>query len=397
MKALIISVGTGISPTKHAVESLANAIAYSIKHHNPDETFFITTKQSQETTLPKILKKVKPKEHETIKIEDPDNIQTIYETLQPKFQEIRRKFSHVTVDYTSGTKAMTSALTILGTTYEVNTLSYITGKRKGGIVQAGTEEIRIIQPYFATTEQKIKTAIQFFNKNQYNATISILNQIQKTTKDPKITQRIKPLLNLAKAYELWDKFQHQKAFQTLEKIKMEQLNRNKRFLGQLLHSTEPEPYHIADLINNAKRRGTDEKKYDDAVARLYRTIELIAQYELKRKYNIETSNAKPEQIPEELLKKWNITINTQKIKLALQNDYELLNAKNNPLGKKFTQDRKLNDLLTKRNTSILAHNLKPVNQKTYIELYQKTIEYSSFAIKNLKQLIKDSTFVRWKE
>ncbi|MGC9346385.1 MAG: hypothetical protein ACP5ER_06325, partial [Candidatus Bathyarchaeales archaeon] len=132
-------------------------------------------------------------------------------------------------------------------------------------------------------------------------------------------------------------------------------------------------------------------------ARLYRTIELIAQYELKRKYNIETSNAKPEQIPEQLLEKWNITQNTQKIKLTLEKNYELLNTKNHPLGKKFTQDKKLKNLLTKRNTSILAHNLKPVNQKTYRELHQKAIEYSSSTIKNLKQLIEDSTFIRWTE
>jgi len=74
---------------------------------------------------------------------------------------------------------------------------------------------------------------------------------------------------------------------------MEDLNQNKRFLGQLQTAEEPEPYNIADLINNAKRRGTEEKKYDDAVARLYRTIELIAHHQLKTKYNIDPSAAKP--------------------------------------------------------------------------------------------------------
>ena len=318
MKALVISVGTGTRPTSKAVKNLAKALAYSIKNHNPDKTFFIVTQQSQKTTLPEILKIIKPKQYETITLKNADNIQAIYETLNPKIKQIRKNFANLTIDYTSGTKAMTAALAILATLHEANTLSYITGKRIGGIVQPGTEQIIPIHPYFATTEQKIKTAIQFFNKTQYATTITILKEIQKTIKDPTITERIKPLLNLAKAYNLWDKFQHQKAFKILKKIKMEEINKNKQFLGQLINkiekNQEPEPYLIADLINNAERRAKEEQKYDDAVARLYRTIELIAQHRLKTKYGINPSEAKTEQIPPELLKKWNIPPQTEKIK-----------------------------------------------------------------------------------
>jgi CRISPR-associated protein (TIGR02710 family) len=397
MKALIISVGTGVSPAQKAVESLANAIAFSIKHHNPDKTFFIVSAESEKITVPKILRETKIKNYEVITVRNPDNIERIYEDLQPRFKQIRQHYTQMAVDYTSGTKAMTGALTMLGTVYEANVLSYISGKRKGGIVQAGTEELNIIRPYFATSEQKIKTAIQFFNQNQFGATVSILNQVEKTTNDPEITNRTKPLKNLAKAYELWDKFQHKKAFQTLTKIDKGELDQNKRFLGQLVNARDPEPYHIADLLNNAKRRGKDEKKYDDAVARLYRTIELIAQHQLKAKYNIQTSAVRPADIPEELKKKWSIDPKAQKIRIPLERAYELLDSKKDTLGKKFMQDEKLKDLLNKRNTSILAHNIKPVDQKTYTELYQKTIEYATITIRNLNQLLTDSTFIKFTE
>jgi len=395
MKALIISVGTGTKQEKKVIRNLAEALAYSVKHHNPDKTFFIVTPESEKTTLPILLKTLNPKAHETLKIENADDIQNIYETLEPKIQQIRKNYTHLVIDYTSGTKAITAALAILATLYEANELSYITGKRKGGIVQPGTEQVITIRPYFATLQQKIKTAIQFFNKAQYPTAVTILKQIQKTTQDPKITTKITPLLKLAKSYALWDKFKHEKAFKTLQKIKMEELKENKRFLGKMLHSEEPEPYFIADLLNNAKRRGDEEERYDDAVARLYRTIELIAQYQLKRKYNIDTSNAKPEQIPQQLLEKWGMPpTKTSKIRLTLQKDYELLNAQGDPIGEKFVQDKKLKELLTKRNTSILAHNLKPVNKKTYKELYQKTVEYASFAVENLEHLIKSKTKTR---
>jgi len=141
MKALVISVGTGTRPTSKAVKNLAKALAYSIKNHNPDKTFFIVTQQSQKTTLPEILKIIKPKQYETITLKNADNIQAIYETLNPKIKQIRKNFANLTIDYTSGTKAMTAALAILATLHEANTLSYITGKRIGGIVQPGTEQI----------------------------------------------------------------------------------------------------------------------------------------------------------------------------------------------------------------------------------------------------------------
>jgi len=394
-KALIISVGTGTKPSLEAIESLANAIAFSIENNHPDQTFFITSEESTKNTIPKILEKTKPQNFEIIKITNPDDIQQTYEELSQKLKEIRHNFDHITIDYTSGTKAMTGALTILGTIIEADTLSYISGKRKGGIVQQGTEKLNTVRPLFAITEQKIKVAIQFFNKHQFDSTLSILNQIEKTTKDQDLINKLTPLKNAAQAYQLWDKFQHQEAFEKLVQIKKETLNKNKRFLGQLTSSKEKETYYIADLINNTKRRGTDEKKHDDAVARLYRTIELLAQYQLKRKYNIEPSSVKPEDIPEALHKKWNLGPETQKIQISLEKAYELLQAKNDELGKKFAQDNELKNLLAKRNNSILAHGLNPVNKETYLRLYEKVIQYASLIIEKLDPLLQDSTFAEW--
>ena len=394
-KALIISVGTGTKPSPEAIESLANAIAFSIENNHPDQTIFITSKESVKNTIPKILEKTKPQNFEIIKIANPDDIQQTYEEIKQKLKEIRHNFDHITIDYTSGTKAMTGALTILGTIIEADTLSYISGKRKGGIVQQGTEKLNTVRPLFAITEQKTKVAIQFFNKHQFDSTISIINQIEKTTKDQDLTNQLTPLKKAAQAYQQWDKFQHQEAHQKLTQIKKETLSKNKRFLGKLTHSKEKEPYYIADLINNAKRRGNKEKKHDDAVARLYRTIELLAQYQLKRKYNIEPSSAKPKDIPKTLHKKWNIDTKTQKIQIPLEKAYELLQAKNDELGKKFAQDNELKNLLAKRNNSILAHGLNPVNEETYLKLYQKVIQYASTIIEKLHSLLQDSTFAEW--
>ncbi len=401
MKALVISVGTGTKQDARAIESLAGAIAYSVKHHNADKVFFVTSRQGIVNTLPIILEKAKllEQKYEIIELCDPDNIQDIYENLDAHFKKIKAQFDNVVVDYTSGTKAMTAALAILAALHKTKELSYITGKRVGGIVQTGTERIITIQPYFVAAEQEIKQAIEFFNKSQYSTTISILTQIQKTTLDPAVIERIKPLLQLAKAYDQWDKFQHRHAYKAILKIKNPQLNQNKRFLGNLVNRlervNEPEPYFIADLINNAQRRAQEEQKYDDAVARLYRTMELIAQYKLKRRYGVDPSNADAQKIPKQLLKKWSLPPETKTLKLSLDKDYQLLEALGDPIGQMFAQDKKLQNLLSKRNTSILAHGLEPVSKDEYNQLYKRVTKYAEETTPNLKQLLEDSKHIKW--
>ncbi|MEM3134709.1 MAG: hypothetical protein QW502_03150, partial [Candidatus Bathyarchaeia archaeon] len=154
--------------------------------------------------------------------------------LRSKIKEIRGKYNTVTVDYTSGTKAMTAALAILATIFGADELSYITGKREAGIVQPGTEQIIPIRPYFIIAEQKIKEATQFFNRNQFHATITILQQIKKTTKDPDIISQTTPLLNLAKAYEQWDKFHHERAYKIISQIYLEFF-----YMMSISHSSDP--------------------------------------------------------------------------------------------------------------------------------------------------------------
>ncbi|MEM2887854.1 MAG: TIGR02710 family CRISPR-associated CARF protein [Candidatus Bathyarchaeia archaeon] len=376
--------------------------ARSVRHHNPERTF-IVSKQSREGTLPLAVEKAKLSDgrYEIIEIEDPDNVQSVYEMVGEYMQRIKAEYDTVVDDYTSGTKAMTAALAILATLHEVDELSYITGKRVNGIVQYGTETVIAMQPYFATVEVKMKLAINFFNKSQYNAAISVLEQIKGSTGDPKITERVDPIFTLASAYAEWDRFQHLKAYELLKPLKMAELDQNKRFIGQLKtkleKDEEPEPYLIADLINNAKRRAEDEQKYDDAVARLYRTIELIAQYKLKRKYNIDPSNVDASKLPQNLLAEWGVKNRTEKLKLALDRSYQLLETKEDEIGQRYVKDNKLRDLLQNRNTSILAHGLEPVTAQGYKDLYQKVVEYAGNAVLNLKQLMDDAQFIKLKD
>ncbi|MEM3697691.1 MAG: TIGR02710 family CRISPR-associated CARF protein [Candidatus Bathyarchaeia archaeon] len=397
LKALVISVGTGTLGSDENTKGLAEALAYSVRHHSPDKVFFVVTKESAEKTLPKVLQVLKEFDYEIIELKSPDNLQHIYDELRGKIAAIRRSYSYFVVDFTSGTKSMTAALAILGAIYGANELSYISGKRQGGVVQSGTEHILSIRPYFIIAEQRFIMAVEFFNASQYEACASILRNILSMTRDPDILQRFEPILRLAEAYAMWDRFQHQKAFDAIREIGMKEIEKNKRFLGKLLNAyskgKDVEPYIIADLINNARRRGECELKYDDAVARLYRTTELIAQYKLKRDHQIDASKADPCQMPPELISERGMKIDGP-IKLGLDKSYRLLFSKGDELGKYYVENEELRGLLSKRNLSILAHGIEPVDRNTYVKLLEFVTQLAHKTVEDLHTLLEDSAFIK---
>jgi CRISPR-associated protein (TIGR02710 family) len=401
-KALVVSVGTGTGAAESELEDLAAAISKSVRMNNADRTFFVVSSESNQIMLPRILKKaaLQSATYEVIQIRNADDIQQTYQDLQEKFRQIRNSFDHVIVDYTSGTKAMTGALIAQGILNEVQWFCYISGKRpKGkGIPAKGTEKLICLQPFFVTAQHKINTAIQFFNNHQFDACLSVLTRIREQTDDPDIINKFEMLEKASQAYALWDKFRHEEAAVELSKLKLSIADKNKKFINMLRRNADKEPYYIADLINNAKRRGTDEKKYDDAVARLYRTIELIAQYWLRKKYDVNTEEVYSRDLPAPLATKWHVDpTNRNPAKIALDQAYELLYAKGDELGVRYMQDHELKDLLNKRNDSILAHGQQHVAESTYTRLLRKTRSYALVVVEELPSRVDECSFPRWIE
>lgn len=390
MKALLISVGTGVRPA--GVESIVHGLLYSIRNNNPNKIFFVVSEASQKTTLPEVLKALE-QPYEIISLPDTDDVNKIYECLLSKYKDIKKDFANITVDYTSGTKAMSAALAILGSWHEANILSYISGERRGGIVVKGTEKLLILQPYQILIEKKFNEAVSFFNKCQFDTSLLVVTQIEQAVPDPTLLANLLPFKSVILAYSAWDKFNHQEALEKLKNVKLPDFDANKAFLGKLCHAEVKEPYYIADLINNARRRGDIEQKYDDTVARLYRTMELIAQYRLKE-YGIEdTGNVPVDKIPPALVRDSKTT--SGKIKFGLEKDYLVLDDKGDDLGRKFVADNKLKGLLRKRNNSILAHGIGPVGKGVYQELSEKVLAFASLIMKDLDTLLSQSTFRKW--
>lgn len=389
-RTLVLSVGTGLGSENEGLDSLVHGLVFSIESVNPDKIVYIVSEKSRKTTLPKILEETRI-EYETILLEQVDNINSIYNQLRPEIEKIRRNTKILYVDFTSGTKAMTSSLAMLGALYESDRVCNIVGTRKNGVVQQGTENFQQIEPTFAIAEKKIYTARTFFNNHQYQAAQTIIREIKEMTRDSNIINRVNVLEKTCKAYRKWDLFNHDDAYDLLKELDNPIHNLNKKFLGLMQNSENKTRYLVADLLNNASRRGIVEGKYDDAVARYYRIIELLAQHRLMTKYGLDTAKVDPRDIPEPYRTNWTANNSYDTLKLPMRRAYRLLDAKGDPLGKTL-DDKELRDLLQARNNSILAHGETPVSYETYQRLKEIVHNRASETVPDLEQLLVESRY-----
>jgi CRISPR-associated protein (TIGR02710 family) len=131
---------------------------------------------------------------------------------------------------------------------------------------------------------------------------------------------------------------------------------------------------VLDLIANGVRcekRG----RYDDAVARLYRACEAVAQQRLQTLGFSEAPNGKVafEKLPDALKNEWRGRSQDGIVRLGLQDDYLLLNTVSDELGMRFEKlglsDQKRSPL-NARNDSILAHGKSPISSDSFNALLE---------------------------
>ena len=389
-----MTVGTGVGLDKEKkIKNLAHGLLTSVEHYNPDMIVFFGSEDSKETIeslkAQYYDKKGKDLEsYEFVRLEDIDDFYECYTKIEG---EIRKKGDYeIIIDYTSGTKTMTTSAAICSMLYQKR-LTLVAGKRgEDGVVMPGTEAAREQNLFAAYDKYLLDKVKEGFNSYRFGEAMKYLAQI--VASDEKQTYN-----ELVRAYDCWDKFEHERAFDSLKEIKRE-YGANKEFLAKLLKADRKGPYLIVDLLNNAKRR-IEEGKYDDAVARLYRIMELIAQHILETRYGIDSSNVDTWQLKssgkleKKTIEKYEVLRDEDgKIKLPLKRDYELLRDLGDELGKRFVEDKQIQDLLTKRNNSILAHGIMPVKRGETERMFEAVKGYVELVIPDAGSLMEKSAF-----
>lgn len=310
-------------------------------------------------------------------------------------------------DPTSGRKSMVAALSSISFYYGLP-MMYLWGYEDKGIILPFSEQLKSIEnPYDIYGDLDLILYEKLFNNHAYASAKQIAIELRKKVIDPKQSYLIVLLEELSDIYLKWDQFKHSIPHENLnlstqlvtiqQKIKMQkyqplfdtqQITNNIEFLqGIEVHWRQGEQnmideYRLIDFLANAERRAI-LKRYDDAVARLYRSLEaastlLLNQNGLKNGdfegLLANTNKASLTELQEAFENKFKIPL-LKKIGLHQQmwlikwtmnhpfagSYYKLLMK--NPVDGKF--------LMSIRNYSILAHGTSPVSEENYLVLQRE--------------------------
>jgi len=411
MKAMVVSVGTGTEG-----KDVAHGICFSIQHHNPDDLIFLNTSKSRKTTMPFIIEECNSKERKwkEVDLSESDDVERIALECQTIIQELVKEGFHLNdmvVDYTSGTKAMSAGLTIAAMREKVGILSYVTGKRgEGGRVISGTERVLSLIPNQIFTDDLFKEAVDSFNSYHFDISLKILEETERLLSDPEFLKKNEILKLLCRSYGSWDRFEVKEAFELLKSLRADNIlrdwgiDRQTELNKQALYQAKENIFcheRIFDLLENAIRRGDEERKFDDAVARLYRLCEYIAQFELNKRglYKIkdgksDTSDLDLSKLPPALQEKYSKYTDQYdgKVKVHLSGNYNLLYDLNHPLGIHFkNEENRFKKLMGLRDLSILAHGFNPISLHGYremLELIKGFIQTLGFDQVDLKKKVR---------
>lgn len=418
IKGMIITVGIG--------RGVEHAIVLSIRNNNPNYVVFLVTNESKET-----LKRVEDMArklgfqlptycHELISNEY--DVEEAYNATIRAIHKLRERgvaLGNITIDYTSGSKPMSAGAlyAAIAAVFEVSegcaSIVYVTGRRdEDGRVISGTEKLitQPNQPNRLLADRYLTEAVRLFNSWQFAAAKQLIDNFLNLFPSSALKDfsKLDGLRKLCEAYQEWDAFNHInacKAFKAIDKTVMQQwksagerIAGNKGWVNMLASKLQSQDLSeklceelLIDLWANALRR-YEENRFVDAVARLYRLCELIAQFRLWHQYKINTSSVDVEEIDEDMRKKLERYRDEKGIvKLPLQASYELLAYLGDEIGNAWNKP-KLREVLNARNNSIAAHGLKPVNKEVVEKLKEEVELLLRKVIHDLDQKIDNTEF-----
>jgi len=401
-KIMIMSLGGSPEPVKK-----------SIAEHRPERLIFFASHESN-IKLGEALQidGYKPAKIETEITENPNSLFECYKAARrcvDRASLLDVPDEDILVDYTGGTKVMSASLLLAtaGYSYGFNYVGGDTRSKDGlGIVQNGHEKMYAdMNPWAAFAEEERRQIVTLFNARRFSSVIQILDLCKRElpAQINALFQFVRPLAN---GFLFWEQFRHKEALDCLKKGAMlldeylkhyaddhyrplrENLQHHIDYLSDILNKTNGlqnfDAILVKELINNARRR-MDNKRFDDAAARIYRALELYGQICFEKKIGSSNDRVKPAKIPQELreefIRKYSDPRNDM-MKLPLQATFTVLRAVGHEAGKRFFNfEEKIKNIQSARNKSILAHGIQPVSEhaaKSILETVSDFVQVRDF-------------------
>lgn len=404
-KALLMTVGTG--------SGTENGIFTSLRLNNPTLVAFLVSKESIHT-LERRASNAGGKtirelcENKIIELPTAEDIDEVFQKCEYVYHQLLNENfvpSEVVVDITFGTKVMTAALTALAGIHGLD-MTYVSGTRESATVKTGTERPVVMKPGRILRRYQLENMKSYFARYQFPACLELAKQeleqvnLFSSANATDGVERASALVEFVEGFVYWERFDHKEAVSRF--CNLESVVAQRNYLGELLSDYAktasvhkgakgniPSRYLIIDLFCNAKRRASEEN-FDDAVARLYRCIEMTIQYSLAETQEISTGNVElsilEKKTSSATLERLSKRSENQVVKLGLVDGFDVLKESSpvHPLSLAYPQlNEELKKLLGFRNNSILAHGVKPVGKDEYEKMAKLTEEFVRIVVGGL--------------
>lgn len=376
-QVLIVTVGQSRGP-----------VEFALTEHAPGGVVFIASQDSQVVVAELVREYGGSLRHHTLLLEDPESLTESYRAAQQALRKaLEWEARGVVADLTGGTKPMVAGV-VLALSGRGVTFSYVGGERRdeAGRVVGGSERMRWLED--PTTRYGVREWSDFtqaWNGGQMGAARAHLEALLQRELSPSEGRFYRHLKGIVEGLAAWDRFQHGLARERLRehlepalavaeawhhgsKVRVLQgLEEGLKRLEALLERGDAPSFELlADLLANAERRAA-AGRYDDALARLYRAVELAAEADIYARHKLVLRQ--PETYPPALadLKSRAGGLRGLKETLSLAFDIDTRVRQSNTLAQQLFGDfgQRLQELLQRRNHSILAHGTKPVEAADY--------------------------------
>ncbi len=386
----------------------------AIKAIQPKRAYFICTPRIEEKTLGKVLEKSGLAPFQTKK----DVVEYSGMDLEEVYAKVKgvvNKFpgDRIAVDLSRGKRVMTTGIGIAAAFCECD-FTYIDEDWNFEINDGipGTERLVMVKnPFKHLGEIDRERAKELFNRGSFQPAAEIYSKLSNQSPDPRESSAYELF---CQAFSQWDLFNYRGALFKLREtegkarqysIKLPDLKRNFTALEELaaLQAQKEKFFEVirqpracmrlvADAYANSLRRAETDR-FDDAVGRLYRAIELVSQHRLAlRGLDCATPDFDSLGVSglQEAFAKATGEVYGQSKPLpgavALADGHILLLILQDEFwkGRQTSDLRKLVDELKARDHSMSAHGMRPVDQKDFLKLKNTAREFADklFSINN---------------
>lgn len=406
---LIVTLGTRPEPIINCISSL-----------RPDRVVFLCSSESQklvELVLNKVPLHDYQPERDLVVLQQSlsrknnaeldnelDQLDRVYLRALDLFARLRDedRRCRIIADYTGGTKTMTTGLAMAAIDDGDVVLHLTVSDRSHGQASLSGYSAPVVVSTAAIHARRLRDheLPALLRRHDYEAARQAVRRIQTIAEpDLKSQQWMQWLEAFLVGLDAWDRFDHRRALEVLEGLDDPRLRESLLFplkrviASRRLLDKEAEAQRwpqikghgleaVEDLLRNAERRASQER-YDDAVGRLYRAMELTEQLLLKIGIcdqvgpdGIDTANVQVDRLPDAIQAQWRIKdrpktgLSNQGLKIGLADGFDLLSAIGHPTGLAWQQRRsELVNAINTRNNSLYAHGFKPVDYSAWRELW----------------------------